>query len=312
MHGTFTPAESEAKLATALIDRHRKFLEESYPTWGKNQARSLAHQRENGALSTWLWRADARDAVGLLWIEAGAPTLKIHGVWLEPGGPRYLSEVLEDVAEDRGTPVGAITDVLPDLPGADEFFGSRGFWHRSKVLMRHPTGTVPGGGTPHPQIRRIAVDDLKEIVGVYVRAYSDRPGEFWTWTSADPRGMADADVMGHVGPDGSWLSSFRADASYVWVEDRRIVGAILVEEKPPANPYVEDLIVEPEYHRRGIGRALLDRSVSELARAGPRPIDLAAIRFGAPYRLYRTLGFVELPQPGGLLDGHWIRGPSPY
>lgn len=312
MCGSFLRAESDLNRTNGLIDRHRKFLEEGHPMWGANQARSLARQRESGALVLRLWSGNQAGAHGLVWNQAASSIPKVHGVWMEPAGPRLLSELLDDLALDQGAPVGAITDVIPGLPEENDFFRSRGYWHRSKVLMRHPTGSVSAAGAYRSQIRPIAIDDLTTIVGVYVRAYSDRPGEFWTWASADAYGMAEADVMGHVGPDGAWGPTFRPDASFVWVEAGAIVGAILVEERPQGTPYVEDLIVEPAHHRRGIGRALLERALTELTRDGPRPIELAAVQFGAPYRLYTRLGFVEVPHPEGLLDGHWIRGPSPF
>ncbi len=160
-------------------------------------------------------------------------------------------------------------------------------------------------------MRSIRTEDLGVVVGIYVRAYADRPGEFWTWGRPDNWENARADVMSHIDAEGKWKPNFLAEASVVWDDRGRVVGAVLVEENRKDQPWVEDAIVEPEYQRRGIGRALMEAAIGRIMRAKPRTIQLAAIRFGAPYRLYRQLGFDEVPPPAGSLDGDWVRGPSP-
>jgi GNAT superfamily N-acetyltransferase len=118
--------------------------------------------------------------------------------------------------------------------------------------------------------------------------------------------------MSHIDSHGKWNANFRADASVVWDVGGRVVGAVLVEEFEKDHPFVEDVIVEPEFHRRGIGRALMEAAILRIMQQTPRTIELAATRFGAPYRLYNQLGFEEIPPPAGSLDGDWVRGPSPF
>ena len=161
-------------------------------------------------------------------------------------------------------------------------------------------------------MRTIRQADLEQVVGLYVRAYAERPGEFWTSGRPDNWANARDDVMSHIDSRGEWSTNFLADASVVWDAGGRVVGAVLVEENRKDHPFVEDAIVEPEFQRRGIGRALMEAAIDRIMQREPRTIELAAVRFGAPYRLYHRLGFDEVPPPAGSLDGDWVRGPSPF
>ena len=307
-------AKSERKLSDSLINQHRGFLEQVYPVWGVHQAESLAEQTAMGALSTLLWKSADGGALGLVWVQHLPAEERVHGVWMDPTGPEALKALLEDIEQDRHSPVTTVTDVLPGLDDEEQprFFEPKGFWHRAKVVMRRTTPDPVRRSARVPNIRPIDLSDLAAIVGVYARAYSDRPGEFWTWGAAGARAFAETDVMSHRSPTGGWVPSFLPNASYVWEDRGKVVGAVLVEAGRSGIPYVEDLIVEPEFHRRGIGRCLLETAIDQLVRDGSRAVELGAIRLGAPYRLYQKLGFEELPPTAGRLDGHWVRGPSPF
>jgi len=311
--GRFSPAEADPDLSAELVDRHRTFLETQFPDWGSYQSKALLRQRGNGGLRLHLWRSRDSRSLGLLWTQASSTAPRVHGVWIEPAGPDQMSELLEDVAREWGAPPAVISDVLPGVPDADGFFGARGYWHRAKVLMRREAGVVdvPTEDRPHA-VRSIAIGDLPAVVQVYAHAYSDRPGEFWTWSVPNAIAEAESDVYGHREASGGWAASFLPTASFVWEEGGRILGAVLVDAGRSGTPFVADLVVEPTAHRRGIGRALLASSIVSLTRDGPRPIELCAIRLGAPYRLYTRLGFSEVPPPKGRFDGYWIRGASPF
>lgn len=312
--GTLSPAESDPALADRLLEQHRRFLERSRSPWGPYQVKALARQRSNGSLTALLWRGTADRAAGLVWVQDVEAGPRVHGLWLEPSGPETLGALLAVLEGDRKRPVAAVTDVLPGFDPEDQarFFSARGYWHRAKVLMRRDLGAPPVGAASSSKIRPIRPADLRAVVGVYVRAYTARPGEFWTWGAPGAWTEAEHDVMSHRGESGDWAPDFLARASLVWEDQGQVLGAVLVEAGRNGVPYVEDLVVEPPRHRQGIGRALLEASLHELTSERPQAVELAAIRFGAPYRLYRKLGFVEVPPPNGTLDGHWIRGTSPF
>lgn len=308
------PAESDPALAERLTEEHRRFLEMSYPAWGIRQAGALARQRASGSLSLLLWKGPRGAGTGLVWLETLQTGARVHGLWAEPAGIGSIEEILDAVQRAGTGPVSAVTDVLPGLALEEQssFFVPKGFWHRAKVLMRRAAQNRAIAPSVFPNVRPITPRDLGPLVGTYARAYSSRPGEFWTWSSPDSWAEAERDIGSHLGADGGWASGFLPNASFVWEDDGRVLGAILVGIGTSGAPYVEDLIVEPESQRKGIGRCLLENAIAELSRQRPVAIELAAIRGGAPYRLYCALGFEEVPPPTGRLDGHWIRGTSPF
>jgi GNAT superfamily N-acetyltransferase len=224
--------------------------------------------------------------------------------------PRFLQEL----ERETGQQASAVTDVLPGLDEDAQIrlFEGLGFWHRAKVLMRRPIETMDSTVSTLKEIRGIRLDDLPQVVGVYGRSYAERPGEFWVWAAPGSWREAEHDVLSHRDAAGDWAAAFRPDASFVWESGGQVLGAVLVEAGAHGIPYVEDLIVEPALHRRGIGRALLESALAAVARTGSSAIELAAIRYGAPYWLYRRVGFQELPSPEGRLDGYWVRGPRPF
>lgn len=313
--GIFLPAESDLDLFRRLTARHRNYLEESFPRWGTHHAESLSRQVANGSLSAMLWKGGGGACTGLALVTLPRSHGGLHGLWLEPSNPSALTEILSDAERDGGVPLVTVTDILPGIEPAAQSstLGSMGFWHRQKVLMRRDSrNTLADRKSPPSEVRPIRPADLEAVVGLYVRAYTNRPGEFWTWGRPDNWVDARDDVMSHVDSHGDWNPAFLPEASFVWESAGRVLGAVLVDGRRVDCPYVEDLLVEPEVHRRGIGRALMEASIERMMREGSRKIELAAIRRGAPYRLYQRLEFEEVPPPEGTLDGHWVRGKSPF
>jgi GNAT superfamily N-acetyltransferase len=307
------PAGSDPELFRRLASEHRRFLEQWRPYFGPHQAEALQQQAAKRQFSEILWKPEGTSRVGLARLRDSPTGLRVHGIWTSPPGPESLAELLADIERVKAAPIATVSDVLPGVDSGeqDRFFRPKGFWHREKVLMRRPA-RAPGAKAPSSsQVRHIEKSDLRALVGVYEHAYSDRPGEFWTWSSPDPASDAEADVMSHCSPNGDWARDFLPNLSFVWESDGRVLGGALLSAIRPGVPYVEDLIVEPAFHRQGIGRALLERSILEVQNGGLRTIELAAIRFGPPARLYQSLGFEDVPPPDGTLDGHWVGGKDP-
>jgi ribosomal protein S18 acetylase RimI-like enzyme len=109
----------------------------------------------------------------------------------------------------------------------------------------------------------------------------------------------------HVGSEEEWRGyvtgllkgdsgRFMPDASYVVLEADRIVGAILVTDWM-GMPLVAELGVAPDVRRRGLGRALLEASMSRLAGLGEPRIALYVTLGNDPaIALYRSLHFVQV------------------
>jgi GNAT superfamily N-acetyltransferase len=191
-------------------------------------------------------------------------------------------------------------------------FGPLGFWHREKVRMRREATAVAPRRPGDSEIRAVVPSDLPQMTRAYARAYTERPGEFWLWQSAgEAAAEADEDIGGLLDADGRWEEGFLPNASFVWDSDHGILGFVSLHRREGGVAFVSDVVVDPEHQRRGIGRRLLERALAELTGESPRPVELSAIRYGAPYRLYLSLGFREVGAPDGRLDGHWVRGPDP-
>lgn len=309
------PPDSAKELVARLIGQHRGALASAYPSCGVNQANALERQLASGAVSATVWRSAEGDASGLAWFDSARDEDRIHGLLLEPWSLAHLTAFLDDFERERSRRTVAVTDLIPGFPDEDQvpYFEPRGFWHRSKVLMRRgPEAPPPPPGTS-PSLRGIESRDLEPIADVYVAAYSERAGEFWTWNRDDRAARDDAlrDVGGQVTEAGGWAPRFLPEASLVWEESGCVLGAVLVERGANGAPWIADLVVDPRAQRRGIGRALLEQAVVVLSRGNATAIELCAIRLGAPYHLYRRLGFEDVSGPRGRLDGHWVRGTSP-
>ncbi|MGA7924274.1 MAG: GNAT family N-acetyltransferase [Thermoplasmata archaeon] len=296
-----------------LQGEFHRFLASFHPTWGSAQAKSLFQQTERGWLYSLVWRPTAGDALGLAFAQDTPSGSRIHGVWVEPADSRSLARFLHDFEREMGRPVVVITDVLPGMELADQvsFFEERGYWHRAKVLMRREMrrGVLSPPGSS--EIRPLLRSDIPELVTLYSRAYHERPGEFWVWTAPDPVADAELTWRSLLDPSGEWVPNHRAEASFVWVANKKVVGAVAVEDRPSGVPYISDLIVDPEHHRHGIGRRLMERTLLELSQGPSEVVELAAIQYGAPYRLYEKIGFREVAPPDGRYDGHWVLGPDP-
>lgn len=97
-------------------------------------------------------------------------------------------------------------------------------------------------------------------------------------------------------------------AVFVVDDDGAIVGRLSVARDPhPASRHVADLglMVAESHRRRGIGRALLERSVEWAHGAGVRKLELHVFPWNRPgIALYESFGFVR----EGYRKGHYLRG----
>ena len=80
-----------------------------------------------------------------------------------------------------------------------------------------------------------------------------------------------------------------AGAFIAWEDNRRL--GMITATKFAASGWLGNLIVEPDYRSRGIGRTLMETGFEYLRGRGTRTIRLDADPPGIP--LYRSMGFVE-------------------
>jgi ribosomal protein S18 acetylase RimI-like enzyme len=67
------------------------------------------------------------------------------------------------------------------------------------------------------------------------------------------------------------------DTCFVAIDNKRIVGAILVGNDGRRG-YIYHTAVEPEYQRKGIGKALVDKSIEALKEIGINKVALVAFK----------------------------------
>ena len=94
--------------------------------------------------------------------------------------------------------------------------------------------------------------------------------------------------------EGAIASHMRSDTGYTLLceEDGAPIGALFLSCLPPEGE-VYRLCVLPAARRRGIGRALMERGLSDLYAAGVRHMYLDVRAGNLPaQQLYRALGFV--------------------
>lgn len=91
-------------------------------------------------------------------------------------------------------------------------------------------------------------------------------------------------------------------AQGAWVGDGMLAGFVVASLVPPESE-IEFIAVAPEFQRRGIGRALLTASITELKRRGVTQVllEVRASNLGAQ-AMYRTAGFEETRRR----DGYYV------
>jgi predicted N-acetyltransferase YhbS len=315
--GSFVPGTEARETLREL----RAGFERAYRAEDPDRADRRFEQLERATARGWivpvLWvpaRGPARgSARGLLYAFAFGPELRIDGIYLEPASAEAWRAFLNDVERESPRPLASLPSRVPGLPFevlAHRMPG-RGYWYRALVRLERPGDRPLPPSPPSAAIHPLTHEDAPALPRLLARAYSERPAEFWTRATPDPLGEGEAQLALWQPAAGRWADSFRPDASFVWKEEGRVVGAVAVMEDSHRDPWIDDLVVDPEWHRRGIGRALLLRSLAALARTGATQVVLTAIEGGAPDRMYRALGFEPAdPGPGGL-PGTWVRGLDP-
>ena len=142
-------------------------------------------------------------------------------------------------------------------------------------------------------MRNLGLEDESALAKLLEEAYAADPAERALFAQrSDPREEARTGVHGLLrGGVGDWLPW----ASFGVTDSSRIVGATLVNQFH--GPLISEVMVSPEFRRRGIARALLVASLRSLASHGAEAARLVASRENTnAVQLYESVGFS--PDPG--------------
>lgn len=106
----------------------------------------------------------------------------------------------------------------------------------------------------------------------------------------------------------SSLGEMGSASGFVWVEDGRVVGNVSLRRVLGGSAHlIGNVAVHPDWQGQGIGRALMEAALEEIATQGARWVGLEVQADNQPARqLYERLGFEEV---GRIL--HMLRPASP-
>jgi GNAT superfamily N-acetyltransferase len=144
---------------------------------------------------------------------------------------------------------------------------------------------------PHPRISLAKPEEVGAIAGLFTRAWDRHRA------SIDARLIADQSPG--VEEVTAWLGGgFEVFTAHL---DGELVGVIRCSF-PTGTCQVDRMAVDPDRHRRGVGRALVEHAISRARRAGVTKVWVQTTpKLEAVQTLYRSLGFRE----SGHLRAHY-------
>ncbi|MEN3028736.1 MAG: GNAT family N-acetyltransferase [Aquificaceae bacterium] len=146
------------------------------------------------------------------------------------------------------------------------------------------------------KLRRAEEKDIKELLEVYLQGYKGL--EEYSYTHPE-------DAQAYL----NWL--FRRDVAGIWLaeEEGRVVGFLASDgnwfskREGKVVGAIHELVVLPEYRKRGIGRALVEKALEYFK---DRNLDKAELWVGdenrAAFDFYKKLGFEEKDR-----FNYWVR-----
>ena len=130
------------------------------------------------------------------------------------------------------------------------------------------------------QIRKTREKDFKGMAKLFVEEYAKPPyNDKWTKKEA--------------------ISSIKSEAmkgeSYVVGEGSKIIGFITVTKETPGKIYlfIENLVVDSNYQRAGIGKKLVDQIEKEYKKKKNVIISVSVNKDSSAYEFYKKLGYKE-------------------
>jgi ribosomal protein S18 acetylase RimI-like enzyme len=241
----------------------------------------VAVERERPAAYCYYIQEAGRAVVGSLF--AGAA---FRGKGLEE---RLLDEVLRDaVAEAKNRRVECQT-LFSTAPGAEASFVRAGFAGRQRHYMIRDLDEPCAVRESPLRLRPVRRDDLPAIAEIVYRSHEgslDAALNLTYGSAAHCRSFVETLVLrGGCGP-------FETEASFVAESAGRPVGALIASRLSQLAGHVCQVSVLPEVQGRGLGVALMTRSIREFARLGLKSATLSVTVGNArAYGLYERLGF---------------------
>ena len=262
------------------------------PNWVDQAVSDL----RTGTLQGWYYPPDAPGA-GIGFYSAGGHRAYAH-VHVEPGeeaGERAHA-LVTSIVESLPPPVVRCDVGITGLsPSEEAELGKRLVPLGGEMVVRwamdRPIGPADGAPLPAPPAVThhvgAFVPSLEELVELDRRAFAGTPDETLVAdTVEDERRVIKEVLEGRLG-------RFLAEASTVLVDGNgRPRGAALSAEETPTKAVLLDLLVDPAFKRRGVGRYLLAWTFRALHALGYESVGLWVTAANTPARtLYESSGF---------------------
>lgn len=282
------------------------------PVRGAEGVRGILSRRDRGELQLGYWETRDGELAGCVAWEAVRSVGRRIALWfLEE---RHLSaesagEMLRafEELEPLAGPTFLVPDALPGLPleAEADVLGPAGMVHFERERMVFPRGSeVPAAPLGSDwSIRHPTPEDATETFEVACRAYWDYPGQL-EWPGVD----LERDLALYVGHLRDRQHTVVPEATFVVLVQGQIRGNV-VTRRDPTGPYIDSIQVDPRWHGRGLGRALMVRALEALRAGGPPEVVRLTYlqqneRAGA---LYRSMGFQVERVPRDVGSGYWVR-----
>jgi len=294
-----------------LLAAHIRYLRDLGTGWGASRAESLTRELASGWLSPLDLGLPAAEHVLALADRVSHQHPRVHALQLDPPAGDRLAQLLDAPLAGPMASVDAVCDLIEGV-GADRqarIFASPGFSHRSMVRMELAEGVPLPAPSDRFEIRPLQPSDRAAFVASYARIYPEPQGDYWLtpYTSVEEDARAFFDQF--LTPVGEWGPKLIRSGSLACICDGRLAGTILAGRSRQGEDHLYGLAVDPNFQRRGIGRALLAESIARLRRAGGGAVSLSVVRGGIAHGMYGSVGFREIPPPAGRMPGYWMRGP---
>jgi GNAT superfamily N-acetyltransferase len=302
--GRLLPLDAGAGEAIAFLERVRQ--EPGLTEAGRQSVVSLEEELRAGPVAGALWLDPSDEAAALVYGHRSNLGCRVR---ILPGAayrtaPALGALLAELESADRFRPILSIRLLEPSPePGRyASVLEESGYYYLERIDLHFPADApLPAAGARDlPPLRPVATSDAPGLGALMDRAYSSDPYDRMLFQeepefAKDARASIDAILGGRYGP---WIPS----ASLLAGEGAEPAAAVLCVENDGG--LIAELLVDPRFQRRGLGRHLLVAALTELRAGGYRP-RLVYTKPNRPAEsLYLSLGFRPPVPP--YVGGEWV------
>jgi GNAT superfamily N-acetyltransferase len=303
-------------IASEIMQRLDKECEDAFdkldPKAGRNWVKFVTEGKATGKMSVSYWANPGGTICGYVaWETIPGVGRRVNLLFLDNAHQTTsdLRSLLEDLGETDKTD-GPVFAIFPDgMPGFYKerqalIFGPAGFVHFDRVTMVFPKDKRVPAATELTgwEFRHPLPEDETEIIDLACRAYCNYEEQLvWPMVNLEQ-------------DQAAWVNYIRdeetvvREACFVLVAGEKIRGHVTVI-RGPDGPYIANIMVDPSWQGKGIGKALLIRALRVLRADGAEEdVQLFYIRQNVPAGvLYRSVGFVQAPRRPTIWGGSWLK-----